>query len=332
MSKRTFQTYLKKYIKLGHEGGRGPLFDQFFDRFQSAGPLPEDWSDNKRHALKRDMWSQIERGVFKTQPPTRRGRSWLFYGSIAASVLLFAALGALILGQKTPPSTERKGLVLRQSSILEVAPGEAVRAFHFPDGSKVWLNSSSRIEVPAEFGDSLRIVRLEGEAFFEIRRDTLLPFVVMTDDIFTQVLGTSFNISAYEKEDLRVSVSSGRVSVFEENGKEEILNSGQGIRISNQGSNWSRERVDTAKIEAWRKGVIHFDNSRLEDVLRQFERRFGYKFVITDNHTGDCVLNGELSTRNITGFLLSLNSLYGIDYQSDSTQKTIYIRNGNCTY
>ncbi|MEL6844807.1 MAG: FecR domain-containing protein, partial [Bacteroidota bacterium] len=214
---------------------------------------------------------------------------------------------------------------------LQVLAGESVQAFPLADGSTVWLNSASTLTIAADFGDSLRMVSLEGEAFFEIARDSLHPFVVLSEGIYTQVLGTSFNISAYKTEDLKVSVSTGKVSVFQKNGPKEILSPGQGLKISAQDSSWKRQTIAQAQIASWREGILHFDNTKIKDVLPIFERRFGYAFELADRQTGNCALNGELSISSVTGFLLSLNSLYEIDYQSDNQSKTIYLSNGKCT-
>lgn len=329
--KRRFHTYLKKYIEHGAAESDPSWFDQFFDRFQQADHLPSDWSPEKKEAIQTEIWAKIEQSVNQEKSVEIQPRRVGLYWTIAASILVFVVAGISFDWQNILEPTSQTMAQVMEETVIQVAAGEEVRAIPLADGSTVWLNSASKLTVAADFGDSLRMVSLEGEAFFEIAKDSLHPFVVQSEGIYTQVLGTSFNISAYKTEDLKVSVSTGQVSVFQKNGPQEILNPGQGLKISAQDSSWMRQIIKEAKVASWRDGILHFDNSRIKAVLPIFERRFGYAFELTDRQTGSCVLNGELSISSITGFLLSMNSLYDIDYQIDNQSKTIYLSNGKCT-
>jgi len=92
------------------------------------------------------------------------------------------------------------------------------------DGTVVKVNSGSTISFPEEFSDSLREVHLEGEAFFEVNRDILRPFIIKSGNVETVVLGTSFNVNAYpNQEQIKVAVAEGKVKVVgsnEANGEE----------------------------------------------------------------------------------------------------------------
>ncbi|MEL6651026.1 MAG: FecR domain-containing protein [Bacteroidota bacterium] len=322
---------MKKYIEHGDAESGPSWFDQFFDRFQQGDSLPSDWSPEKKEDTQTEIWAKIEQSIHRERQVERRPRRIGLYWTIAASVLIFVAAGVSVDWPKILKPPSQTIVPIAEEAHLQVLAGESVQAFPLADGSTVWLNSASTLTIAADFGDSLRMVSLEGEAFFEIARDSLHPFVVLSEGIYTQVLGTSFNISAYKTEDLKVSVSTGKVSVFQKNGPKEILSPGQGLKISAQDSSWKRQTIAQAQIASWREGILHFDNTKIKDVLPIFERRFGYAFELADRQTGNCALNGELSISSVTGFLLSLNSLYEIDYQSDNQSKTIYLSNGKCT-
>lgn len=142
-----------------------------------------------------------------------------------------------------------------------------------PDGTKVWLNSSSSLRYPASFASlKERRVELQGEAYFEVAHRDNLPFKVMTGDHEVKVLGTHFNVMAYpEEQSIRtvllqgsVSISSGLHSQKIKPGQESIVNDkSKSIRI---------EKADLDKTMAWRNGRFEFDNTDLPEIMRQLAR------------------------------------------------------------
>ena len=81
------------------------------------------------------------------------------------------------------------------------------------DGTRVWLNASSRIQFPAVFRSDRREVRVEGEVYFEVSKDSARPFLVRTGDVVVKVLGTSFNVRAYPGEEYKTTLVEGSVAV-----------------------------------------------------------------------------------------------------------------------
>lgn len=123
--------------------------------------------------------------------------------------------------------------VTSPSMIEEVTYDGQKREVILPDGSLVVLNSGSIVRYPSRFTDS-RTVTLEGEAFFQVVKDSSKPFVVVTKLMHTKVLGTSFNVSAYKDRDSRVNVMSGKVAVQAENSPNEqvILKANEQVLVS----------------------------------------------------------------------------------------------------
>ena len=114
---------------------------------------------------------------------------------VAAVLLGVIVTGYFLLRPNTKTITEKP------LGLIEVEAKPSVRTYLLlPDGSKVWLNSASRIEYAKDFNDSIRSVFLEGEAYFDVVKDKTKPFIVHTSDIDIRVLGTAFNIKSYPKE------------------------------------------------------------------------------------------------------------------------------------
>ncbi|MGV3766756.1 MAG: FecR family protein [Chitinophagaceae bacterium] len=158
-----------------------------------------------------------------------------------------------------------------------------------PDGSKAWLNAESSITFPVKFAANERKVSVTGEVYFEVRAITSgsgkIPFLVDiktmggNNDAQVQVLGTHFNINAYNDEAfVRTTLLEGSVTVARE-GKSTLLKPGQQARIANGGKVDLQPNVDTEEVMAWRKGMFFFSNADIRTVMRQIARWYDVDVV-----------------------------------------------------
>ncbi|SIO38172.1 FecR family protein [Chitinophaga niabensis] len=141
-----------------------------------------------------------------------------------------------------------------------------------PDGSKVWLNAASSLRFPTAFTGKEREVQLTGEAYFEIARNPGLPFKVNVKGMMVQVLGTNFNIMAYDDEmNIQTTLLEGAVKVNK--GTQAVqLKPGQQAQLNATGSMSVSENVDVEGVVAWKNGYFHFNHESLEGVMRQVGR------------------------------------------------------------
>lgn len=162
------------------------------------------------------------------------------------------------------------------------------------DGSKVQLNSMSSIRFPVQFAKDCRLVELEGEAYFEVSK-TGQPFIVKTKGMNIEVLGTTFNISAYANEEYQTTLVNGSVRVQTEDGSNRILKPSEQACI-NPGSNQINVRnVDTAFYTSWIHGKINFKDQRLEDIMKTLARWYDMEVIYENEATKDlrfgCYIN-----------------------------------------
>ena len=141
--------------------------------------------------------------------------------------------------------------------------------FTLSDGTNVWLNADSKLRFPMVFSGGVREVYLEGEAYFEVIKDSLAPFVVYTNVTTTRVLGTSFCIKAYEDEEVRTTLVEGKVEV-RMNEHQTILNPGEQFICLEDG--FIIRNVDVKAYTSWRYDRFAFDDETLEVLLKQLER------------------------------------------------------------
>jgi len=140
------------------------------------------------------------------------------------------------------------------------------------DGSKVWLNATSSIHFPTSFIGNERRIEITGEAYFEVAKDPNMPFIVTVNNAEVQVLGTHFNINAYnDEDDIRTTLLEGSVR-FVNDGNTNILKPGQQAQLTKDGMTKVVNNVDVDGVVAWKNGMFDFENAGIETVMRQLSR------------------------------------------------------------
>ncbi|HEX6846262.1 MAG TPA: FecR domain-containing protein [Chitinophagaceae bacterium] len=140
------------------------------------------------------------------------------------------------------------------------------------DGSLVWLNATSSIRFPTAFSGKERRIEISGEAYFEIARDRDMPFVVSVNGSEVQVLGTHFNINAYnDEENVKTTLLEGAVK-FVQGDNANVLKPGQQLQLANNGDIKVVSNVDIEEVVAWKNGMFNFEQAGIEKVMRQLSR------------------------------------------------------------
>lgn len=141
-----------------------------------------------------------------------------------------------------------------------------------PDGSKVWLNALSTIRFPSSFTGSDRVVRLDGEAYFEVAKDESRPFRVTARDLNVEVLGTAFNVNSYGDEpSIRTSLIQGSVRLVRGNSRL-VLKDGEQAETANHTGIAIVPGADVQKAIAWKNGSFSFENDNIQTVMRQLAK------------------------------------------------------------
>ncbi|MDI3320289.1 FecR family protein [Pinibacter soli] len=178
-----------------------------------------------------------------------------------------------------------------------------------PDGTKVWLNSSSSLKYPTTFSSKDRRVQLSGEAYFEVSKAVDKPFIlILANNAEVKVLGTSFNVNAYDNENkIKATLLEGSVKITGStssgaaNGEAVILKPSQQAQITQAGNDIAVvSNVDVDKVVAWKNGVFNFEGASLTEVMRQLERWYDIE-VVYEGEVPNIEFYGELSRNNSLG-------------------------------
>ena len=172
------------------------------------------------------------------------------------------------------------------------------------DGSHVWLNAGSELRYPNSFVENQRVVYLKGEAYFEVKRDTLRSFVVHTPYSNTKVLGTSFNVSAYEDETTTaITLVSGKVEVYNQHEKCILKPGWQAVTENKSGTLKTRE-VDVTGYVSWKDGMFEFNDMPLEQLVSQLSRWYDVDFFFANSDIRDFKFTGAIKRSNTLLFML----------------------------
>lgn len=190
-----------------------------------------------------------------------------------------------------------------------------------PDGTQVWLNSASSLRYPTAFTGNNRTVEMQGQGYFEVKKNAKQPFVVKVNSMEVQVLGTGFDIMAYDdEEELRTTLVSGAVKV-KQGAVEKYLKPGQQAAIDNSTGVMSVRNADVQEVVAWKTGFFEFDNANINVILRQLARWYD---IDVDTKIVDKRLFGGRINRNLPlSEMLSLLESSGARFNLEGRKLTV---------
>lgn len=186
------------------------------------------------------------------------------------------------------------------------------------DGSVIFLNSQTRLRFPVSFSGKTREVELVGEAYFEVAKDSVRPFIVHAKGLSITVLGTKFNISAFENEEnIKTTLVTGKVRIGGEKIKEPVVLSPNEQLIYNKKSRQHKIfRVNVQDYTAWKDGQFRFRDVRLDEIMRSIERWYGVEVEYVDPETKAYVFGLNFSRHETIEPLLQIFEQNGkIDIQ-----------------
>ncbi|PXY39146.1 iron dicitrate transport regulator FecR [Flavobacterium cheongpyeongense] len=191
------------------------------------------------------------------------------------------------------------------------------------DGTKVYLNTVSSLKYPTRFNGNQRLVELEGEAYFEVAKNKEKPFMVKSGNQSVEVLGTHFNIHAYNNEPvIKTTLLEGSVSVTYKNQKT-FLKPGEQSNAAYNSNTIVIRKVDTEAAVAWKNGRFKFDNADLKSVMKQLERWYGIKVEYRGDVSDVRFSGGTFMNKNLSEVLKVLE-LSNIKFKVEGKTIIVY--------
>ncbi len=267
MDLQKFKNLLGRYTQGEANETEKALVDAWYKSYQAEESKPLEEAEKER------LRASLQKNLRTITGGRDSGKSkHIFLYRIAAGITLLCAAGIFyyVHQVRTPAMQDIP------YNVIATATG-VVRRVVLPDSSVVWLNAASRIRVQSVFNGSHREVYLdEGEAFFEVRKNPEKPFIVHTVGLDVSVLGTSFNVHSYRAApEIKVTVSTGRVSVNDQQQSLAVLTPNQQLSYDRRSKNWTQRRVDAEQECSWQDGDSYLEQASFEELALIFHNTYG---------------------------------------------------------
>ncbi len=227
--------------------------------------------------------SRLNKSAKTVQMPARRN-TWM---RVAAAGAILVVAGFLL-----------RNYFSGDTAWENITASTEIQELQLADGTKVWLNAGSTLSYPQAFSDTERSVKLEGEAYFEVTKDTEKRFQVLTEQTTITVLGTAFNVRAEGNESkTEIAVSEGKVQVEEKQTAQKVILSINEKAVYNHVSNELIETEDTDLNElAWQRKKLKFTGTSLQNALSVIEKQYGISVVLGNENIANCQIAGSYKT------------------------------------
>ena len=264
----------------------------------------------------------LQRTLSRIQAPLKHKTAniWKWIGAVAAILL-----GAGIFLFTRQPNLPAKQVAKEADTVLWLhrQNGKATRAtIELADGSKIWLNVDSKLTYPEVFNKASREVYLTGEAFFDIASNPERPFIIHLAKGSVHVLGTSFNIRAYDNEPVQTSVQTGKVAFIPKDKADTIyITPDEKVTYEAKAVNAITKEITSAEDDkAWTEGRLVFRDETLEDIAAELERTFGKEVTFTADAPRHYRLTGSFQNNNLQDIMYYLARSKAFHYNiTDST-------------
>lgn len=238
----------------------------------------------------------------KSRMTSKKKTMWWEWAQRAVAVLFIPLLVTLMLQYLGNGEQE-----LAQMMEIKTNPGMTT-SLTLPDGTLVFLNSESTLSYPSRFDGDTRNVNLQGEAYFEVAKNPEKKFIVSTPHRSQiEVLGTHFNVEAYEKEN-RVSATlvEGKIGFIykcDNTSKKVLMAPGQKLVYDSKDTKVQLYATSGESETAWKEGKIIFRNTPLEEGLRMLEKRYNVEFIIKNNRLKGDSFTGTFTNQRLERIL-----------------------------
>ncbi|UWY28469.1 FecR family protein [Flavobacterium sp. TR2] len=272
-------------------------FDEEFKKLWEESPLSHSDSD------KEASWEQFHAKTFSEKK--RKFRPWHLYA--AASVLLFALIGT---GFYFSSESTNENAVVAETVIENLTA--KIKYVVLPDSSKIELSPNSKISYGANFALN-RKIEIEGEAYFNVKKDKQHPFQVFCDETTTTVLGTSFTVKESENEHVTVELFEGSVQMNVKGQSQKwILKPGDKFTYGNQ----------TVSVTEFSR-FVDFDNETLSVISRYIEENYGYKVNIPKENLDQKITIRINKREDLKTILQLLSEMYNLNFEINEDLRQI---------
>tara|TARA_R110002096_G_scaffold97694_14_gene217755 strand:+ start:13693 stop:14742 length:1050 start_codon:yes stop_codon:yes gene_type:complete len=312
---------MKEFERIWEVSGKNNEFENIFNTELDWAVLQSRIDDE---SLMPNSRSGARGGMFSLNS------AWSVAIRVAAIFLLAALLGTYTYKSFYVQESEVVENVFREISMAKGQRGGVTLS----DGTKVYLNSDSKIVLPSVFENDLREVYLEGEAFFDVAKNPNRPFIIKTTGAIVQVLGTSLSVRNYaDDKAVQAVVEEGVVSFRAEDkslNEGVILTAGKLGRLNLENKVIVKEQVDDLELYlSWKEGYLKFNDASMKEVAQQLERKYDIEVNFVSKDIAELHLTAELKSRSINNVLQTIATSLGLQYKLNQDRVDFSLEGGS---
>lgn len=299
--------------------------ERFYLDFKKVFALSEKHYEQKNNELP-DLnidkeWNHFVNAINQTEKPVRKLQAYqasLPWLRMAAAILVLIVSGLVI------------NYFIYKYKDVQFQTANNTLNVQLPDGSQVILNRRSELSYAQDFGEEKRTVILKGEAFFEVTHDKLKPFIIQPNGAAVEVLGTSFNVQAYDSVDaIEVIVETGivKLSVAKLNEEVKLVAGQKGVYQKNNDKLIRNENKDL-NYNAWNTRKIIFTDAELRAVIETLNKIYNTNITIASDIPASCVVTVTFDAQTLEAVLHVLENTLNLTYKINGNQ--IEITSAGC--
>lgn len=241
--------------------------------------------------------------------------NWL---RVAAAIFVLIGV-AYIIKSLVDPGTERFEIA--------VVAEKTTKATKLSDSTEVFLNKNSKIEYSAGYGKKQRMIKLTGEAYFDVKHDNEKPFIVSVDEVFVKDIGTAFNVKAYENDNkIEVYVKTGSVVFYAENQTGDTLRAGEISYYDKASKLFSKQKSTDEEVLNYKNRVLVFKDARLSEVIKSINAVYNVNISLANGAIGNCRINVSFDNDDISSIITVISETFNLKV---SQMNDTYILDGN---
>ncbi len=321
MSKQLFDYLIEKYLNGTTTDEEKKLVEQWYSLVGDSSEIPT--SGKEWILIKERIWRKIS---LQTLPKTNfhlsRSKTFKVTAIAASVVIILGVITRLMLVSSEPTEHTPSNELVTVSNT-----DDETKSILLSDNSVIILQKNASITYLRDFTKNQREVKLTGEAFFQIAKDSTKPFVVEAANTITRVLGTSFTIKEHKGEKVEVEVVSGLVSVYDKKSTDK-KNNGVLLSANQQVTFHENENHFVIGLVAKPKPIAENDrtnfsltyaNTNLIEITRELEQLYGIHILFEKSATSKCRITGDLSGETLYDTLDIISLILNIDYRVQGT-------------
>lgn len=308
----TFKNIIRRFL----QGTASKEDEKILENFENQMIKKSSKSISFSDETKEQIYQNVSTEIFNRAETPFNWKRW----AVVASFFILLGSGFLYFILNDDMAKKEQSL----EYITITTQKNEKREILLEDGTQITLYDKSSLIFPKKFSANIRSVSLSGEAFFEVTKNQQKPFIVISENIQTQVFGTSFNVEAYQKQkNIKITLTSGKIAV-QSSDSQQILSPGEQLIYDKSSKKMISKKIDLEDFLDMKNGILRFDSATLSEVAEKLEEFYNIKISLNLQNENLCQVTGVFHKEELDVVLRQIAFVHqGIIFEKVSNEHII---------